>query len=178
MTTQAAHVGSAAGAGSLRLPPPAHAAHADATLLRAQESFAQTISRAQERPGSQTAAQQARASAEQLVSIALVEPALRMMRESSMAAPPFAPSGVEQRFGAMLDAQRAGEIVRSANMPIVERMARDLLGRSSAIAPTTPTTPTTAASPTAAAAPIATPNSAPGFSGPGALDELTMRFPR
>ncbi|MFG0283654.1 MAG: hypothetical protein ACF8R7_04470 [Phycisphaerales bacterium JB039] len=113
-------------------------------LVRAQETFAQVISRAQERPGARTRADEARASAEQLVSIALIEPALRMVRESSMAAGPFAPTAIEQRFGAMLDSHRAVELARSVNMPLVDRIARDMLHTS-------------------------TPSPAPGSAGPGGL---------
>ena len=112
------------------------------SLARSQETFAQIISRAQERPGVRTQTERARASAEQLVSIALIEPALRAVRESGGAAPPFAPTPAERRFGAMLDAHRAVEIARSTHMPLVERIAADML-RSS------------------------TPSPAPGASGPG-----------
>lgn len=122
-------------------------------VLRAQETFAQSISRAQERPGARDIVADARASAEQLVSLALVEPALKQLRESSMAAPPFAPTSAEKQFGAMLDTQRAADIVQSANMPLVDRLMRDLLSRH---------------------AQQTTPAPAPGPAGTGALDPLTM----
>jgi Rod binding domain-containing protein len=118
-------------------------------LLRAQETFAQSISRAQERPGQRDPVVEARSSAEQLVSLALVEPTLKLLRESSMAAPPFAPTGAEKQFGAMLDSQRAADIVQSANMPLVDRLVRDLLTR------------------TTQATPLSAP--APGLSGPALL---------
>ena len=142
-------------------PPPQMQATAGAgrpadPLLRAQETFAQSISRAQERPGERDPVAEARNSAEQLVSLALVEPTLKLLRESSMAAPPFAPTGAEKQFGAMLDSQRAADIVQSANMVLVDRLTRDLLSRATA----TQATPL--------------PAPAPGSSGPGALDPLTM----
>lgn len=154
------------------LPPvaPDQTARAADPLLRAQETFAHTISRAQHRPGARSLEAEARASAEQLVSLALVEPALKSLRESSMAAPPFAATGAEKQFAAMLDSQRAADIVRSANMPLVDRLMRDLLSRATPAA-------TPAASP--AAAPTATPAQttpapAPAMPGPGALDTLSM----
>jgi len=125
-------------------------------MLRAQETFAQSISRARERPGQRDPIAEARTSAEQLVSLALVEPTLKLLRESSMAAPPFAPTGAEKQFGAMLDSQRAADIVQSTNMPLVDRMMRDLLRRATADQAT----------------PLPAPG--PGPSGPGALDPLTM----
>jgi hypothetical protein len=101
-------------------------------LLRAQETFAQSISRADHRPGTPDLLKQARASAEQLVSLALVEPTLKLLRDSNMAAAPFAPTGAEERFGAMLDSQRAADIVQSSNMPLVDRLVQDLLARATA----------------------------------------------
>lgn len=145
------------------LPPaaPDQTARAADPLLRAQETFAHTISRAQHRPGARSLEAEARASAEQLVSLALVEPALKSLRESSMAAPPFAATGAEKQFAAMLDSQRAADIVRSANMPLVDRLMRDLLSRAGVAAPTTTPDQTT-------------PAPAPAPAGPGALDTLSM----
>lgn len=70
--------------------------------------------------------EQAREAAEQLVSLVLVEPILAAVRESSQAAPPFAPTSGEKQFRAMLDAELAQEITRAARFPLVERLARDL----------------------------------------------------
>jgi len=40
--------------------------------------------------------------------------------------PPFGPGPGEEKFGAFIDAQRAMDLVRSADWPIVDRIARDL----------------------------------------------------
>jgi len=71
--------------------------------------------------------QATRRSAEQLVSVTFIQPMLRSMRESSQAAPPFAPTQVEKQFGPMLDARMADAMVRSSNWAIVDRIERDLL---------------------------------------------------
>ncbi len=67
--------------------------------------------------------------AEQLVSVALVQPVLSGFRGSSMAAPPFAPTGTERAFRGMLDAALARDVVRRGNWPIVDRIARALESR-------------------------------------------------
>ncbi|MBL8964713.1 MAG: hypothetical protein KF787_10395 [Phycisphaeraceae bacterium] len=78
------------------------------------------------RPGSAGAARRA---AEEFVSIALVQPVLAQARESSMAAEPFAPSPAERQFGALHDAMIAQRITRSAQFPLVDRIAESLMGR-------------------------------------------------
>jgi Rod binding domain-containing protein len=65
-----------------------------------------------------------RQSAEQLVSATFIIPVLSSVREASMAAEPFAPTQGEKQFGAMLDQQVADEIVKSSNLPLVERLAQ------------------------------------------------------
>ena len=71
-----------------------------------------------------------RTSAEQLVAATFIIPVLSSVREASMAAEPFAPTQGEKQFGAMLDQQVADEIVKSSNLPLVDRLARDFGGRS------------------------------------------------
>lgn len=68
----------------------------------------------------------AREAARSLVAIALVQPVLAMLRESSTAEGPFAPSPGERRFGPMLDQQIADRITQRANFPLVERIAEQL----------------------------------------------------
>lgn len=75
-------------------------------------------------------AEQARASAEELVAITLVEPTLALLRESNAAAPPFAPGDAEKAFGPMLDAEIARRVVRAKGFALVDRVASDLLKRS------------------------------------------------
>ncbi|MGP1272256.1 MAG: hypothetical protein ACTS22_02885 [Phycisphaerales bacterium] len=76
-----------------------------------------------------------RHSAEQLVATAFIAPILRDMREHSQAEPPFAPTPAEKQFGALLDARTAEQIVRSADLPLVDRLTTtflELAGRRSA----------------------------------------------
>lgn len=70
-----------------------------------------------------------REAAEQLVSATFIMPVLNQVRESSMAAPPFAPTPGEKQFGSLLDQRIADEIVRSSRLPIVERLTRDFSAR-------------------------------------------------
>lgn len=69
----------------------------------------------------------ARDAAEQFVAKTFLEPLLKSMRENSQAAPPFAPTQAEKQFRAFADAQLSVEIVKRSDMPIVDRLARDLL---------------------------------------------------
>ncbi len=69
----------------------------------------------------------ARDAAEQFVAKTFLEPLLKSVRESNQAAPPFAPTQAEKQFRAFADAQLAVEIVKRSDMPIVDRLARDLL---------------------------------------------------
>ena len=77
--------------------------------------------------GRSAAQEQARQAAEQLVSIAFVEPALKMLRESSLAAEPFAPGDTERRFAPLLDQMFSVRVTRSANFPLVDRLEAQLL---------------------------------------------------
>jgi len=69
----------------------------------------------------------AREAAEEMVAISLVQPILSSLRESSDAAPPFAPGDAERRFGPLFDAEIARRITRASNFPLVDRLARQLL---------------------------------------------------
>ena len=73
----------------------------------------------------------AREAAQEIVSMTLVQPLLKLARESNSAAPPFGPGKGEQTFSGLLDATYAQEIVRAAQFPLVDRLARDMLSRSS-----------------------------------------------
>lgn len=99
-------------------------------LARDQADFARILSMADpSRGGATTEAaldERARDAAEQLVAVVLVEPILKQLRESSHAAPPFAPTDGEKQFRSMLDAKLAHEITGAARFPLVERLARDL----------------------------------------------------
>ncbi|MCX5689497.1 MAG: hypothetical protein NTV94_06880 [Planctomycetota bacterium] len=73
----------------------------------------------------------ARAGAEQLLSVALVQPVLKSLRESNHAAAPFAPSQGERTFRAMMDASMAQNLVKSGNWGLVDRVAQALLRNTS-----------------------------------------------
>lgn len=87
-------------------------------------SFADIMARAKAGPSRQD---QARDAAEQFVALTFVQPALKELRESNQAAPPFAPSEGEKQFRALLDADIARKIVHKAHYGLVDRVARDLL---------------------------------------------------
>lgn len=86
--------------------------------------FQSVLGRAVHRGGAQ---EQVRASAEELVSIALIQPILAELRDSNTAAPPFAPGPYEKQFGTLMDAEVSRRLVKAQNFPLVDRLARDLL---------------------------------------------------
>ncbi|MCC5824502.1 MAG: hypothetical protein LAT64_09710 [Phycisphaerales bacterium] len=103
--------------------------------LTAQRSFAEALGAARRAEGLEAleerdAANRAREAAEQLVSTTLVLPVLKQLRESNNAAPPFGPTDAEKQFGSLLDHRLAHDIVKGANFPMVDRLARDLLRNS------------------------------------------------
>jgi len=75
----------------------------------------------------ETPEDRARRGAEELVSLTFIEPILAMVRESEGGAQPFKPTRGEKQFRALLDADLAQRIVKSAQFPLVDRLARDLL---------------------------------------------------
>lgn len=97
-----------------------------------QHDFASVLGRAQARPD-ESVEEVARRSAEQFVSMALVQPLLKQMRESNHAAPPFAPSQGEKQFQSLMDAEVAQRMVRAAHFPLVDRLARDMLMKVSGV---------------------------------------------
>jgi Rod binding domain-containing protein len=99
-------------------------------LVTAQRSFASILARDRGAPADPE--QSARESAEQLVSISLVQPVLKQLRDSDGAAPPFAPTQAERQFRSLMDAELAQRLVRASNFPLVDRLARDLLARAPA----------------------------------------------
>lgn len=76
-----------------------------------------------------TAPEKARAAAEQFVAIALVQPLLKQLRETSTAAPPFAPTEGEKQFQGLYDAEIAQRMVKAAHFPLVDRLAEQLTRR-------------------------------------------------
>jgi Rod binding domain-containing protein len=116
---------SAAGLGA---QPPGATRSAPPDLRGAQESFASILGRDAGK-SKKTPQQQARDAAEKFVSISLVQPILAQLRENSQAAPPFAPSNGEKQFRALLDAHIAQEVTHAARFPVVDAVARRLLGK-------------------------------------------------
>ena len=77
----------------------------------------------------------ARKAAEDLVSVSLIEPTLKLLRESNNAAAPFAPGEAEKAFGPLLDKAIAERVVQASGFAIVDRLASDLLKHGKAITP-------------------------------------------
>jgi Rod binding domain-containing protein len=102
-------------------------------LLARQRAFAGVLARGMTTPGADRLSPQdkARQTAEQLVAVAFLQPLLKQLRESSHAAPPFAPTQAEKQFGALSDAELAQQLTHAAHFPLVDRLARDLLRRTS-----------------------------------------------
>lgn len=70
---------------------------------------------------------ESREAAESMIARLFLEPVLHSARENSQAAPPFAPTDAEKQFGSFIDARVALDVVKAARLPIVDRLARDLL---------------------------------------------------
>jgi Rod binding domain-containing protein len=75
--------------------------------------------------------------AEQLVAAAMVEPMLKSVRTSTWAAEPFKPTQAESQLRTLMDQRVAQEIVHASRLPIVDRLARQMLERSGPAAPAT-----------------------------------------
>lgn len=101
---------------------------ADHRLNGAQRTFRQVLG--QGTHGTVASVEEnAVSTAEQLVAVSLVQPLLTQMRETSQAAPPFAPTQAEKQIRALQDAGVAQRIVQASRFPIVERLARGMLDR-------------------------------------------------
>ncbi len=92
-----------------------------------QRDFAEIFGRRTSRQYATDDPARARDAAENFVSIALVQPVFKQMREANHAPPPFGPNKAEQQFQSLVDAQVARKMVRSSHWPLVDRVARDLL---------------------------------------------------
>ena len=96
----------------------------DAQKRAESESFAQVLARAEGDPPKSAAA--AHEAAEQLVSVALVQPIFERIRASNQAAPPFGPGDTEKTFGGLLDAELSRRMTKSGRWPLVEAVAARL----------------------------------------------------
>lgn len=95
-----------------------------------RSDFAGLLARSQS-ANSASPEQRARDGAQQFVAIAFVQPILAQLRQTNSAAPPFAPSAAERQFQSLFDGQIAQQIVRASHFPLVDRIASDLLKRTS-----------------------------------------------
>ncbi|MFN9993364.1 MAG: hypothetical protein ACK54H_08455 [Phycisphaerales bacterium] len=71
----------------------------------------------------------ARDAAEQLVTVALVQPLFQRMRASNNAAPPFGPGKGEQAFGGLLDAAMARKLTTKGSWSLVDQVAARLTAK-------------------------------------------------
>lgn len=100
---------------------------APARVRTAEPDFAFALGAASSLAARAPREQQAREAAEEFVSVSLVQPILQELRSQNNAAAPFAPGDAERTFGALLDAEIARRIVRKADFPLVDEVARALL---------------------------------------------------
>ena len=98
---------------------------AAAGVLARSSEFASVLGRIDAE--SMTAQERADQGARDLVSVALVQPALKSFRQSNGAAGPFAPNQAERTFRGMMDASFAQRLVQGGRWPLVDRVARSLL---------------------------------------------------
>lgn len=98
-------------------------------LLQSQLDFSSVLARAAGKSKDKLDEKQAHEAAADFVAAAFIEPLLKTLRESNQAAPPFAPGTGEKQFRGLMDAQLARHISRGAHFPLVDRVARDLLGK-------------------------------------------------
>lgn len=98
---------------------------ADAGLTARTTEFASVLGRIDGE--SMTPQERAARGARDLVSVALVQPALKTFRQSNGAAGPFAPNQAERTFRGMMDASFAQRLVQGGRWALVDRVARSLL---------------------------------------------------
>lgn len=109
-------------------------AYARADSTRRADDFSALLGRTISPPDA-TPEERARKAAEQIVAVALVQPILKQLRESSQAAPPFAPTQGEKQFQSLMDAQVAQQVVGSKRFALVDRIQELMLKRSGAMTP-------------------------------------------
>lgn len=99
----------------------------DAQRLDEQRSFSSVLARAQ--TADQDPEVKAREAAEQFVSVALVQPILKHLREANTAAPPFGPGKGEQAFQGLMDAEISQRLTRKSNWALVDQVAARLTAK-------------------------------------------------
>lgn len=106
-------------------------ASSDAGVDR-QQSFARALGIEQRRLDAasvdgETPEARARTAAERFVAQAFLQPLLKELRASNQAPAPFAPGPGEKQFRSLMDQTLAEDLAKSARLPLVDRLARDLL---------------------------------------------------
>lgn len=91
-----------------------------------QRSFSEIFAIDERAPGGAVLADRAQEAAEGLVAMTLIEPLLRMARESRSSDGPFGLTEAEKQFGALMDARTAGRMVKAWQIPLVDRLARQM----------------------------------------------------
>jgi Rod binding domain-containing protein len=110
--------------------PEASISTRDAARLDDLNLFANVMQRArQDSEASKQANESPRAAAENFVSIALVEPIFKKLRESNQSAGPFAPGQVEKSFRGMLDRTLSQKIVQSGHWGLVQKVEESISKR-------------------------------------------------
>jgi len=101
-------------------------------LAARQTEFASILARGRAKTGGTDDERRAaaREGAEEFVAMSLVQPLLKQLRDTGNAAAPFKPSNGELQFRSMLDAQISQRIVKAANFPLVDVVARGLMRES------------------------------------------------
>ncbi len=103
----------------------------DESRLNDRRIFSSVLSRAkQDAPIDPE--QAATEGAENLISVALVQPILAKMRESSFAVEPFKQTSGQKSFNGMMDNALALKMVRSGNWPLVDKVKERVLSKSKA----------------------------------------------
>lgn len=77
--------------------------------------------------GADLTPEQARKTAEEFVSMSLVQPVLAQLRKTNEAWGVFQPGAHEKQFGPLMDAEIAMRLTKASNFPLVDSVARNLL---------------------------------------------------
>lgn len=105
------------------------------TLTRDRAGASSVAARARSVTDERSPEGKARKAAEDLVSVSLIEPTLKLLRETNNAAAPFGPGDAEKAFGPLLDKAISERVVKASGFGIVDRLASDLLKHGKAISP-------------------------------------------
>ncbi len=88
--------------------------------------FKEMIDRARSTPDKAPPSDASLEIAADLVAVTYFQPLLRQMRELQQAPPPFGPSQAEKQMAALMDERLSTEMARGSQLPIIDRLARDI----------------------------------------------------